>query len=33
MDRAESQFRLPKPSLPDDLQKLRDGRPQEIQPE
>ncbi|MEI8353654.1 MAG: hypothetical protein WCG22_04010 [Lentisphaerota bacterium] len=33
MDRAESQFRLPKPSLADDLQKLRDGRPQEIQPE
>jgi type II secretory pathway component GspD/PulD (secretin) len=33
MDRAESQFNLPKPSLADDLQKLRDGRPQEIQPE
>jgi type II secretory pathway component GspD/PulD (secretin) len=33
IDRAESQFRLPKPRLRDDLKKLRDGGPQEKRPE
>jgi type II secretory pathway component GspD/PulD (secretin) len=33
IDHAESQFKLPKPRLIDDLKKLRDDSPQEIQPE